>query len=108
MTERVIIDFRQPCRVDRAELRFEDAGDVPLDTVKALCRQLGRRPSALSFRPDPKARALRDDQARAFAHASDGQRVARIVGLSAAWLTVAASCLDRRGWAPGHPGDLAL
>lgn len=98
---RVVIDYRPGGRLLRSELSFVDPGDVPFGTVKALCRGLDRHPGEFTFQPDPKAKALRDEDARAFALDLSEQRMARIVGLSATWLTVAAAALGNRRWSPG-------
>ena len=96
----VVIEYRQPCRLEKSELSGGVDGPLPTDVVKSLCRTLGCAPGALTFEPDPKAAHLMHQHARCYASGPLGRRVARIVGCSAAWLTVSASNLSNNNWTP--------
>lgn len=104
-----VIQYRGHPTLDRAELGADDAGDVdPARCVKSLCRSLDCWPSDLTFELDP---ARGDGPHRPGAAAMAyvvlaGERVALVRGCSFAWLTVAATVLDKAGWRPGLNRDV--
>lgn len=101
----VVIELRPPCPSERIEISGGFDGPDPIHVVKSLCRALECGPGALFAVVDPNARDLRGDAARCYVLNAAEQRVARICGLSFAYVNVAASALVNRNWRPGQNRD---
>ncbi len=103
----VVIELRPPCASERIEISGGFDGPDPVHVVKSLCRALECGPGALVAVVDPSARDLRGEAARCYILNGADQRVARICGLSWAYVNVAASALANRNWRPGQNREWA-
>lgn len=103
----VVIELRPPCPSERIEISGGFDGPDPIHVVKSLCRALECGPGAIVAVVDPTARDLRGDAARCYVLNGADQRVARICGLSFAYVNVAASALANSGWRPGRNREWA-
>lgn len=97
----VVIELRPPSVSERIEISDGADGPDPIHVVKSLCRALECGPGAVTAVIDPTARDLRGDAARCYVLNLAEQRVARISGLSFAYVNVAAMALVHRNWRPG-------
>lgn len=104
----VVIDLRPPCASERIEISGGFDGPDPIHVVKSLCRALECGPGAITAVIDPTARGLRGDAARCYVLDKADRRVARITGLSFAYVNVTASALASRGWRPGMNREAGL
>lgn len=104
----VVIELRPPCASERIEISDGRDGPDPVHVVKSLCRALECGPGAVAAVIDPTARGLHGEEARCYVLDKADRRVARICGLSFAYVNVAASALANSGWRPGMNRESGL
>lgn len=109
----VRVQYRPPAPV--TEACFTDP-DI-LDVARAICRVLDLAPAQLEPAPGdwgPAAGAPERERAAAQVRLNgcwvldpSGRRVARVLGVTAPWLTIALNVLAGRGWRPDRQRSLA-
>lgn len=99
----VVIEFRPPCATERLEIFEGPDGVNPLRVVKSLCRILGCSPEDIHAEPDPDHAGAREERACCYVVDDQDNRVARVAGLSFAYVHVAARALASSRWRPGRP-----
>lgn len=91
----VITDYRPgACPYEYSETFGGPLGPRPVDAVRSVLRNLGRRPEEILCDPDPTA------ENRAYLSAKDGIRLARMTGLTPDQVNDALIALFASGWEP--------
>lgn len=99
----VITDYRPgACPYEYSETFGGPMGPRPVDAVRSVLRNLGRRPEDVLCDPDPAA------ENRAYLSTKTGDRLARMTGVTAEQVNDALIALFASGWEPFANREMGL